>query len=165
MCLVEVESRFRGENPTVTIQTHILYVARYAATLLLVAACAEQSPHAASPQNGEERRLKSEEVQSVLSAANPRVVEQCWRPALDAHGKDAHSAGMKLMAHFIIEPSGHVKDVKVDDAPAPFTELSSCVHGIVEKLEFPASSLPTTVNAPFVLEMNETTTETPASKS
>lgn len=145
-----------------TIQTHIFSVARYAATLLLVAACAEQSPHAASP-NGDERRLKSEEVQSVLAAANPRVVEQCWRPALDAHGKDAHSAGLKLMAHFVIEPSGHVKDVKVDDAPAPFTELSPCVHGIVEKLEFPASSLPTTVNAPFVLEMTETTTETPPS--
>jgi hypothetical protein len=95
--------------------------------------------------------LGVEHIGPVVAAAAPRVRQQCWQPALDTRSRDVPTTA-SVIAHAEIGPEGDVTDVKVEDAPASYPELSGCIAQVVGCMRFPHASKSTRVNIPFVFD-------------
>jgi hypothetical protein len=99
-------------------------------------------------------RLTPDHIVPVIAEVAPRVKTTCWQPSLDERPADAPTT-LRIVAHAIIGPSGVVTRVDVDDAPAGYPNLQTCVAELVRSLRFPPATGPTTVNIPFVFDARD----------
>jgi hypothetical protein len=68
---------------------------------------------------------------------------------LDTRTPNAPTA-VRIQARVVIEPSGEVATVTMEDASPGYPNLGNCVAGLVRSMKFRRASTRTTVNIPFV---------------
>ena len=119
----------------------------------------EESPYAA----GAAAAKTADEPEAPLGEGDTRTMESI-AALVKSHRKEARACyeeGRKqvenlkgdLVVHFILKPSGEVKQAELNKERSTITEPSvvKCVVGVITAIQFPKSSkgLETTVNYPF----------------
>jgi hypothetical protein len=100
-----------------------------------------------SPEPARGDGLDEAAVQRIVRRHGSEVREGCWQPfSTQLPG----GTSVRVTATLAVEPSGRVRSVVTNGAPAAYAELSRCIEERVSNWRFPSAPGETVVNVPFV---------------
>ena len=103
----------------------------------------------ATPAAGGDPDTRTMEVIAATVKAHRKEARDCYEKGL----KQVPGLKGDLVVHFVLKPSGKIKQIELNRERSTITEASvvTCVIDVVSAIEFPKSSrgMETTVNYPF----------------
>ena len=101
----------------------------------------------ARPEPARGDGLDEASVQRTVRRYGPGVRDDCWQPFSTQLPADT---SVRVTATISVEPSGRVRSVVTNGAPATYAELSRCIEERVSSWRFPSALAETVVHVPFV---------------